>query len=87
MKTEATENFEGRIESLSRDLADSVRDYLDLKDHYRKVLQENRDLKEAAIKALQSALGGASEDFAEDMFNAWLKTVGRPSEKRSRIND
>jgi FtsZ-binding cell division protein ZapB len=49
VKTEV-ERLKEQVVTLSRDLADSVRDYLDLRDRCNKIFSENERLKEKLEK-------------------------------------
>ena len=55
VKTEV-ERLKEQVVMLSRDLADSVRDYLDLRDRCNKICSENEMLKEQ-LKKYKNEIG------------------------------
>jgi molecular chaperone GrpE (heat shock protein) len=67
-------DLETELERSQRELCEGVRDWLDLRDAYKKVHQERTNLKEAAVKAITAA-GGTTEEHAKDMLDAWFKTI------------
>ena len=67
-------DLETELERSQRELCEGVRDWLDLKEAFKKVRREKADLHEAAVKAI-TASSGTTESHAKDMLDAWFKTV------------
>ena len=57
-----------------REMAEGVREFLDLRHAFKKEREEKQKLREAAVKAITSS-SNTSEDLARNMLDSWLKTM------------
>jgi len=64
------------LDKVRREMADGVREWIDLREAYTKVYKENVFLREAAIKAI-TVSSNTSEDLAKKMLDEWFKTVAK----------
>jgi hypothetical protein len=57
-----------------REMAEGVREFLDLRHAFQKEREEKQKLREAAVKAIISS-SNTSEALARNMLDSWLKTM------------
>ena len=83
MSTVNVEEIDKLKESLARayrEMADGVREFLDLRENLQRVQKEKQELTEAAVKAITSS-SNTSEENAKKMLDEWLKAVTDTKEK------
>ena len=71
---EEVKKLQENLDKAYREMAEGVREFLDLRESFEKVRKEKQDLTEAAIKAITSS-SNVSEDLAKKMLDEWFKTV------------
>ena len=78
MSTEKEEikKLQEDLDKAYTEMAEGVREFLDLRAAFKKVHKEKQDLKEAAIKAITSS-SNTSEELAKKMLDEWFKTVSK----------
>ena len=73
-KNKEVEKLQEDLDRAYREMAEGVREFLDLREAYKREHREKKDLKEAAIKAI-TASSNTSEVSAREMLDEWFKTV------------
>ena len=78
MSTEKEEikKLQEDLDKAYTEMAEGVREFLDLREAFKKVHKEKQNLKSAAIKAITSS-SNTSEETAKKMLDEWFKTVSR----------
>ena len=88
MSKEESKEIRELRESLDKaytELADGVREFLELRASFHKLRKEKQDLSEAAIKAITSS-SNTSEEMAKKMLDEWFKTVSTGSSNKEDDN-
>ena len=78
------EKLHEELDRVYRELADGVREFLDLRESFKRIRKEKQDLTEAAIKAITSS-SNASEETAKKMLDEWFKTVSNANKENDDV--
>ena len=78
------EKLHEELDRAYRELADGVREFLDLRESFKRIRKEKQDLAEAAIKAITSS-SNTSEESAKKMLDEWFKTVSNANKENDDV--
>jgi len=68
------------LDNAYREMADGVREFLDLRQSFKNLLEERNCLEAAAVKALMAS-SSMTKEHAQNMLNEWCKTVTKSHTK------
>ena len=79
-EVEEINKLKADLDRAYREMAEGVRDFLDLRENFRRVRKEKQEVTEAAVKAITSS-SNTTEENAKKMLDEWLKAVTNSKEK------
>lgn len=83
-EVEEINELKENLDRAYREMAEGVREFLDLQENFKRVRKEKQDLTEAAVKAITSS-SNVSEENAKKMLDEWLKAISNVNKEKDDV--